>query len=140
METIDPEEFAEDVVKTLRRVLEFMERMEINLLESWPNPRFSHEDEVFEVLDGLLFTLRDQSERDLFGWRFTVFQEVQGPIFMRNLHDRFKLLQQARDLIRKNYRCTTSMETTEEEKAELKGFIQTSAHWAIRGIVPEEWF
>ena len=117
-----------------------MERLEVYLIESWPRPRFSKEDEVFDVLDGLIFTIRDQAERDLFGWRFTVFQEIQGHIFIRRLSDRFKLLQQARDLIRKMYRCTLSQETSEEEKVEIKGFIQTSAHLAARGIVSENWF
>ena len=116
MDTIDPEEFAVDAVRCLQNVLEFMERLEICLIESWPSPRFRQEIEVFGVLDGLIYTLRDQAERDLFGLRFTVFQEVQGHILMRNLTDRFKLLQQARDLIRKMYRCTMSSETSEEEK------------------------
>ena len=131
LNTIDEEEFGLEVVRNMGKIKELMDRMETCLLEGWPNPRNNHEDDAIEVIGGLIMTNKPESEDDLWGWRFAMFQEIGGPNLMRGLSTRFQLLQQARDVIRKVSRCLASNETSDDNKKRIRTLIQTTDPWAI---------
>ena len=66
------------ILNSVSKVLEFMERIEICLMESWPNPKKNHEDSILEVLEDLVLTNKYQPEEDFWGWRFTLFQQLEA--------------------------------------------------------------
>ena len=100
----------------------------------------NHEEDALEIIGGLIMTNKAESEDDLWGWRFAMFQEIGGPDLMRALSTRFQLLQQARDVIRKASKCLASSEASDDNKKSIRTLIETSAHWAMMGINYTTWF
>ena len=95
---------------------------------------------MIDVLEGLVITLSTEAERELFGWRFTVFQEVGGQDLIRSLSTRLTLLKQARDVIKVVFKLLTDPKVSPHKRVVLDGFIKTNSEWAKRGILTENWF
>ena len=140
LNTIDEEEFAVQVVRLMKKVLDFMTLLEIYMVESWMAPRKCHISNVLEVLEGLVLTISAEADRELFGWRFTVFTEVGGQDLIRSLETRLTLLKQSRDVIKVVLKVVLDQNVSPHIREVLTGFVNTNAEWARRGILTENWF
>ena len=79
-------------------------------------------------------------ERELFGWKFALFQEFDGNTLLRSIKERFNLLEQARDLTRILTKAMKSDTTSAEDKVLLRNFIENTSNEAARGCNTSDWF
>ena len=140
IETIDEEVFATTAYDNMVMVFELLERLELCLISGWRNPRTNQEDKVFSAMDGLVMNLIEEVERELFGWRFATFQDFGGPTLLRNITTRFKLVEQARDIIRKLYKISKSDDVPVEDKLKIVRFIEDTASEVSIGFGLDSWF
>ena len=93
IDTIDEEEFVNLCFQNLNMEVELIARLEACMVSGWESPRVAQEDMVISTLDGLIMNLTYEVERELFGWKFTLFQEFGGNALMRSIKTRFNLLE-----------------------------------------------
>ena len=118
----EPESYAEAVVHNMRSAYEIIGMIEQAMMSAWDAPHHNHEDAAIDMIEEVVVNSCREVEQ-VTGLRLTILEHLGGNGLVRDVMERFQLLQQTKEVMRKLIKLRKDKDTDKEDKKKIVAFI-----------------